>query len=499
MEKRWYKFRDSMSMSYFGLLFFFFCFISYNTPLTHDDWMWGSNAGTELLMNFYKDYNGRYVSNTLEIIVTRLEWVRILVLASFSTLLVVYTGKLIDSDNKTIISLVAFPLFMLVPIKIYAQTFGWVAGYVNYIPPIVFLLIYLSIVKNILDDEVPIYKKHLTYLFIPLGIVSQLFVEHVTLFSVFTGGLVIIYTYYKHKRQYSVHWAYFISSILGSVIMFTNSAYLNVLQGGDKYRSIKENIGLFERFYTSYKEGMYQILFIENNLIISFISVLLIIFLLRTKTTKWVNNILKTLSLFIFVSFNLFLLVLKDILGNQYLGSYTVDFEVIFTLLFFLTIISTVLVFVKENKTKIRLFYYLSGIVLLTIPFVFITPYGPRTAFGAYTFMVLFSLELLVYINQYKWSLKCSIKKGLFIVNTVIMIAFGLILFLNGEADRERMEKLERALNNNMETVRLTELPYPQFHWLSSPRRKMLKMFDNTNEIEIKAIPYSEYKNNRMK
>lgn len=485
------------SMVYYLVIFAYFGWISYNIPLTGDDWMWGSNSGTDLLKNGYRDYNGRYASNTIEIILTRITWVRVLFMAVFSTLLIICSAKLTERIDKKIPLLAAFFLFMLVPTKIFSQTYGWVAGYVNYIPSVVLLIIYLLVIKNIVDDKPPVYKKKLVFWMIPLGIVTQLIVEHVTLFSIFTGFLVIVYSYVKFKKFYSVHWVYFISSIVGGIIMFSNNAYLKIITGNDPFREVKEYNGILDRFYTSYKEGMYQYLFTENVLIQLTISVLLVVLVLRSKANKrWIENVLKPFFLFVIVSFDLFILIFKNVLGNQYLGMHTSDFEALFTLVYFITMVASILLFVQQKASNIRLIYYVFGIVLLTIPFVFISPFGPRCVFGAYTFMVLFILELLVYLgNQYEWSFQ-SLKSILITANIVLMIVFTFILSLNGYTDRNRIHKLNNDLNKKIKIVEMSELPYPQFHWKPSPVTGMkqnfrFKVFYHVPEkVEIKVIPY---------
>ena len=496
MGNRYSIILKKVNLLFCGGLFLFFGFLAYNIPLTGDDWMWGSHKGMELLESNYKDYNGRYLSNTVEVLLTRYDWFRVLFYALFSTLLVYMTGKLFKKETKWPM-LMAFVLFMLVPIRIFAQTFGWIAGYVNYIPSLVLLIIYLYIIQNILEDEPPVYKKSYTYWMIPLGLSTVLIVEHITLFAIFTAGIVILYTYYKHKKWYSMQLAYLFSTVIGAVIMFTNGAYLNILLGKETYRTIREYDGIIDRFYTTYKESMYSFLFIDNVLIHLIISALLILLLVKTTSTKkWVEKAVKPFFIFVILSFDIFLLIFKKVLGSHYLGIHTADFEAWFTLLFFITMVATVLLFVSQKSIKIRLMYYVSGIVLLTIPFVYITPYGPRCVLGAYTFMTLFAMELLVYLGkEYEWSF-AGLKKVLGISSLVLIMVFSFIMYLNGDAHRTRIDKLQSDLKKNEEVIEITELPYPQFHWMPTPvktlghRHHFKVLYNVPADTEINIIPY---------
>ena len=111
----------------------FFFIMSILIPLTGDDWTWKSERGIERLKSGFSGYNGRYISNLLEIISVRFELFKIFLMTCFSTLLIFFMSKLVfreDSNNRSIYVLV---LVILMPITIFQQTFGWVAGYVNYV------------------------------------------------------------------------------------------------------------------------------------------------------------------------------------------------------------------------------------------------------------------------------------------------------------------------------------------------------------------------------
>lgn len=488
------KIKNRVLLLYF-LLFTFFVFVAFNIPLTGDDWTWGSSIGVERLDNFFKDYNGRYVSNVLELMLTRNTVFRVLFIALFSSLLIILTGKLFNTKRKSVPLLSSFILFMLIPINIYAQTFGWVAGYVNYVVSIVLLFIFLVLVNNIFGAEAPTYKKRLFFLFIPLGFATQLIVEHVTLFALFTVFSVILYTYIKHKKVYATHVSYLISSIIGALVMFSNGAYVKVLQGEDSYRTIKEHVSLGERIYNAYTENMYAYLFTDNVLIHLVISILLIMLIQTSDSNKRVVRVLvKPIIVFIITSFALFLLVFQSVLGNSYLGSFTNDFEAIFSLIYFIAILMAFFL-IPEWNTKIRLLYYSSGIVLLSVPFFFITPYGPRCAFGTYAFMVLLAIELMSYlINKDQWKFS-YLNLYLVLISCSIVVFIGFVSFMNGEADRNRMEKLFNDIHKE-KVVEMTELPYPQFHWMPSPKPEMIhtpmfkKFHDISNDVQIKIIPY---------
>ena len=56
---------------FYAFIFIFLFVLSYYFPYSNDDWSWGSQSGLDRLYSGYKDYNGRYLGNTLAIILTR--------------------------------------------------------------------------------------------------------------------------------------------------------------------------------------------------------------------------------------------------------------------------------------------------------------------------------------------------------------------------------------------------------------------------------------------
>ena len=95
----WGKFLKNELRLQYILVVIFFGFIAYSVPLTGDDWTWATHIGIDRLNSGFENYNGRYVSNILEIIVTRVEWLRILIATIISTLLVFTTAKITEKKS----------------------------------------------------------------------------------------------------------------------------------------------------------------------------------------------------------------------------------------------------------------------------------------------------------------------------------------------------------------------------------------------------------------
>lgn len=484
-----------------SLTFLFFFYLAFNTPLTGDDWTWGTERGLERLRSFFDGYNGRYLSNILEIILTRNDTLRYLFMAIFSTSLIYLISKLYSDKDKITYFLLSITLFLLMPVNIYSQTIGWTAGYVNYVVSLVFLLIFLVITKNIYETKLPNYSRWLWIILIPLGIMTQLVVEHVSILVVFIALYVIIYSYIKFKKFFIEHIVYFVSVIIGSIIMFTNKTYTNVIGGKDPYRTLKEaeseeSNTILHKIYDAYTGNMHEYLFLDSFIVNVFIGLMAIILLFNYRTiNNKVEKVIKSILLLNIIGALLFIIAVKSTLGDQYFGNKTADFESLISLLFFGSIFIVVIGFVKNSNNRMRLLLYISGVILLTAPFVFITPYGPRAAFAAYLFLILIGLELFNYNkNRLKWT-SFNVNKILIYSSVILIIFYSLIFTRIGNTERERLDYLQSEIENEAKHIELTELPHSQFLWMSSPGREhfniMFKKFYKVpEETEVEFIPY---------
>src|SRR5699024_10912344 len=160
-------------------LFVFFLIMSTIIPLTGDDWTWKSYLGMERLKSFFENYNGRYISNILEIIIVRCTLVRILdmVICSYlfiiiifknileiifvrftlvrilgmaicSSLFIIFMYKISTNKKNPLFIFYILFLVLLMPLSVFSQTLGWTAGYVNYVFSVTILLYFISLYKQ---------------------------------------------------------------------------------------------------------------------------------------------------------------------------------------------------------------------------------------------------------------------------------------------------------------------------------------------------------------
>ncbi|GAA0435200.1 hypothetical protein GCM10008983_09710 [Lentibacillus halophilus] len=494
--------RNYVPIALFTGIFLFYFFIAFQTPYTGDDWTWGTERGMTRLDNLFADYNGRYLSNIIEILATRFAFLRYVVLSLFATALVYVIGRVTSQDNNLLYWLLAFLFMLLLPTDIYAQTFGWTAGFVNYVPSMVLLILYIMMVKNIFSDEPPTYRTWQVYAAIPLGLSTQLIVEHVTIFSIVIACMVVVYTVVVHRTVCRVHLVYLLSSVIGAVIMFSNSAYWNILNGQDKhaYREIKNgaDAGILGKSYDVFSGDMYRYLFIDNPAIHLFIGVMIMILVVHGASRSRVSQVVKPIVLLGVGGFVLYVVIFQHMLGNAYLGPLTNDAEALLSAFYFIAVSLSVMVFVKDSPARNRLLLYVLGIVLLSAPFAYVTPYGPRAALASYIFMVLLGLELFAYNKKWHaWGSK-PLRSALISLVVAAVVAYVGIFSTIGHANEKRLTHLQTQAVTTDQPIYLPELPFSSFMWFSTPPdahfNRMFKRFYGVPEKQdVRFIPYAEW------
>ncbi|MCM3089353.1 DUF6056 family protein [Bhargavaea ginsengi] len=452
-------------------IFTFFGFLAYNTPLGGDDWAWGSAFGEEQWKNWFDNYNGRYLSNSLVIILAKVQWLRVLFMALISTMLVMLIGRLGSQHQEgRMRTAIALILFLIVPVNMFGQTFGWLSGYVNYVFSAVLLLMYITINNKFLDAEEPQKFLRRDFLLMTLlGLLTPLVVEHVTLFIVFTSFLTILYTLIRFKKLYAIHLTYTVASIIGTVLMLSNRAYAGLFGGQASYGRVVY-ADRPDMFFDIFKESITPILFIDSYAIHMVLSGLMVLFLMQKGTDgKKPKVFLKygTMSFFLGVIF--FFLVIRPALGDYYLGEFTEDAEALFFIFYFLALSGALFVFSTETKNRTRFAFYAIGVLLMTAPFSVLYPYGPRVAFSAYVFLVMIGTELALQIISKSGISNRMTRMPLYSTVAVLTMFYAFTIWMNGHTDRTRIAKVQNALQNDPQTVEITELPYPQYHWMPTP------------------------------
>ena len=200
-------------------------------PFSGDDWYWGSSVSNNTISSLFANYNGRYLSNFLCIALTRVPILHAPVVAAVLLGIGLCMQKLVARDDTTMFWLCFFGLF-LAPAAVLAQGLVWTSGFVNYTVSGLVVLLYILAVRGALKDDYRPDKKLAAPLFF-LGLAGSLVVETLTVANIAAAFVMFVYTRRRHKVFDAVQVAFLVGAFAGAALMFSNGAYLSILQGND--------------------------------------------------------------------------------------------------------------------------------------------------------------------------------------------------------------------------------------------------------------------------
>ena len=456
-------------------LFAAFSFLCYLFPYTGDDWAWGSQIGLERLANWFDNYNGRYLGNLLVMVLTRSKLVNILLTALAMVSFCLFPKLFAKSKTFLPYALGAL-FFFLMPQSMRVQVVVWTAGFSNYVPPILLIFLYLILVRNVFDDEQPVYGKLSLVASPVLGFAAGLFMENVTLYNLAVAAAVLVIAWIRFRKVYAVHLAYAAGSVAGAVMMFTNSAYGTIAQGGDEYRSSVLNQGLIGTIANN-MNVILRSLFLENLAAWAVLSVLCLIcyvLCLRSGAAKKICHLAVGVHI---------------LCGGMLLGKslypdwmFFADSGVAITLNILIfagmavgyCLSALVLVFlcVDDRKMKLRMLFLLLSIPVLAAPLLVVNPVGERCLFSSYMMLAAACVVLLVYVMNRLTIPAPAQKIATAVILAVCVMVMCVLVNIYREVhhyDMLRNEYVQKQVDAGYQTVMMSRLPHESHVWCSVP------------------------------
>lgn len=450
------------SKLFYLIIFIILLLICYFFPYTGDDWAWGTNIGVERLLSGFKDYNGRYLGNLMVLLLTRSRILRAIIMSITLFVIPLLISRIVsnkqDKINKNIY--LSTLLILLIPTSIFQQSISWTSGFCNYVFPIVFILIYLLINKEIKSKKQNNNLK-LSFICFILGFVSTLFIEHMTIYAIILAIFLVFYNFIIEKKFKTCNVSFLIGVLIGAAIMFSNGAYVNVLNSADTYRSVKTSNPIFN-IISSYFNTISNYLFTNNfilNIFMSFISLKLLYDALKNENHKF-KKVFYKLLMFFYVSF-----IIYSLFNNFYLslfGIYKKYIDGLISLIFLILSFVMIIFTINSKEKKQELLFYLISICLITGPLFFVTPVGPRCFFPTY---IIFVLYITTFVDYISFS-----DKLIFLIKTSIVIMFLIYIFIFVNVfivDNKRQKLIKNG--GNSEKLVLPKLPYESYLWYANP------------------------------
>lgn len=427
------SFEDSLVKRALPWLIIFAFYVLIARLLIHsgDDWAWGGQEGINRLENWFDKYNGRYLGNLVVLLITRSMIARLLIFAIINTG-IIYVIWLLN-NRKINISFI-FLLILLVPLEIYRETYGWLAGFANYNVSTFFILLLFYLSKQ--------YKGGVPTILIVLilSFVNQFFVENISLASVVIAaiGLFMALIY---KEKISVYLSWLLGSIVGAYIMFANSAYHT--EGNMRGFS---NIDFSEMF--NFLFGNWTELLIKNNAIL--LVLFAVVMYLLSNRNMYVLFINSAISIYFFIRY---FFNVKHVNVPNYLLMFEFSLIIIFiVMLCFIVMNSSI----NNSNKRYFMVYFLSAAILVG-PFLFVTPFGPRNILTSYTLLILALFSITQHILVLNRESVVKISTAL-VVSVALM--FTILHTVNKYEEGKRIGRVKEAYIAGNETIEFKRLPF---------------------------------------
>lgn len=462
------KYYDIYVYAIFAVFYFW---LAAQIPYTHDDWDWGLPIGIQQLTT--ANINGRYAGNFLEVIMTRSELLKTIIIGSGYFLLpfiisgIVFHKAENRSKNERLMGFVLCNVLLLsMHSSIWRQTYGWIAGYANFGLSSIFLLLVLREFLRVFNDtalEANCSYPRAVALFV-VCLLGQLFIENVSIY-VFLVALSLNWVHFRKTKRFSRGYiSMFLASLIGLLLVFSSSIYNTLWLTGEAvggYRQLVINAETDIR--TVLVNCLHQIVRMPYNIYAKNFSVCMTIIVLMSILVYQKNTSTPTQNIVFYLGN---ILVAVCLLLSYFLGTIVGSVS---SILFFVVVTTELIQIFKNEKSLLYklLFVWISPVCII-LPLVFTSELGERLFFTSNAVLILFAIYL------FRFCLKSMTKKVHLAAITgvlagILLIYYGTVYYAIGKCNKQRNEIIKNAVTAEADTIILPQYPYPEYLWGPDP------------------------------
>ena len=459
-----------------------------NTPYgLHDDILWGVDLGIRMFLT--GSDNNRYIGNLLEIIVTRSGLLKAVLHGLIAAAIPFYIAVLVKARSRSCsvlnekadrlpetVLLFSNFLFLTIPVDVWQDTYGWIAGFSNYGFALLFFAVFQLLLSRIFLDDVPGFSTATGFGYFVFGICIQLVLENMTVYVFLVDCilLIIMMIEKRSKAARSLMLYMFAGNTIGLFIMFSNSLYGSLIHSGtalDGYRTLSFDLhdNLFNIFVSLNKRFVYfypNRIFGNNWLICCLITVML--FLLCGKGKRLVRYGIRIFALSFFVYF-LFVRFFGPL--ENYLSHWNTVRTQWLNLFFFWGVFLSILLlpWTNTHMRKILVFIWFS-VPVIVAPLIAVKLTWPRYFLFSSFFLIEFCMFLFAEVYK-DWG------KGRKAAECFILLAWLLVAghrfsvyYEIGQGLKEREALIRAAQNGETDRLCFEELPHSEYVAITEPK-----------------------------
>ena len=433
--------------------------------LTGDDIWWG---GIPSLSFFLKrsNPNGRYLSNIITFYSTHSFMFRTISYAitfiGFALLISFILGKFYKF--KWFDAFLFIPFLFIIGPDLKCQVVNWVSGYTNYVFSLIFVFIFYWYSMPLFKKEMPKGSIIKTILFLIIGFLGALCVEHITIYNIIFALFIIVLSLIYFKKVSFVSISYLIGSVAGAAVMFLNSNYKDISNNADKIgaRNFEFKVPDFmTKLYLEIIPHYASVYYILHFLIAS--SVIYMYYKKFANTEKKPKYAKYCIPVLIAYSIYSFFTVRFESIAIFDTAFKTRAIETAFVFVYILSIIYMLYILLDRDKLMNSLVLLISTIVV-SGPFIFINPINSRCFFADYVFWYLFTFSLVIEAVHISKISENSILKSIAIsFASCIVIWYSFIDISNKYVDVIRLEYIKEQSELDQKYINFIKLPYRSY------------------------------------
>ncbi len=465
---------------------FLYIWIFSSTPYSaYDDFWWGRSIGMNAFLT--GSVNSRYVGNLLEIIVTRSEFLKAVLHGLIAAAIPFFIAALVGSIRSgpdlngeadrlpEAVLLLSNVLFLTIPMDVWQETYGWIAGFSNYGLAVLFLAAFQLVAFRLVLGDVPGFSWPAGIGYFLFGVCIQLVLENVTVY-VFLVNVLLLVIMMVEKRSKAAKRLMLLmlaGNVLGLFIMFSSDVYQSLLSSGtavygyrrlsfDRHDSLFNIIRLLsERFMYFYPNRIFGANWLMCGL------VCLLLFLLAGRGKSLIRVGVRLFAAFFFVYF-----VFTHFYGllEYHFPRWNEMYTQWLNMLFFWGVFLSVLLLPwKGARMRIILIFVWLSVVVIIAPLVAIKVVGSRYFFISSLFLIEFGMLLLAE-GYWDWGKGRRVAEGLILLAFLLVGIHRFVIYYDiGQGKRERDALIRAARNGEINRLYFEELPHPEFVHLSEP------------------------------
>ena len=449
-------------------------------PLTGDDWfreelgrrLTGPTDLLETVLAGWRTYNGRILGNLLAYAAGSRRLLRELLRAAFlfgTVRLAAGHGgfRTVWGTFLTAAALLALPRAM------FAQIYPWAAGFFNYVPPAALALAALRMLGDLFAERpVPGGVPRAAAVFL-LGLCGALFVEHVTLYGVWAGAVLLVWSWRRGIASAPVA-AFCAGTLLGAILLFLSPSYGLIWGGGAYSAGLWANAGENLPVVVSGLISRCPVLYLA-------LTALGLAWFAASRRTGPDRLLAALLAL------GCGCFILCGLRGKWTGG------EALAAVLWGAALWAGCWRWLPKGERRNRALFFLASAGVGALPLLAVSPIGPRCLYWSYVCLVISAGNLLSALPL--GLLPRRPVRGTALGLAVGVLAFYLALFLPIHAlEGERLAALEEAVAQGRREVVLPAYPHGEYLWEGDTDKIGSRFYiQEPGDLSISFVPAEEW------